>query len=253
MITNIAEADETWRLLAGEVGSATSSFDLATLADLPPPAQRFLRRALPEGTPLTNGIELAMEGEIKLGGRWLRFTARQILVARLGFVWAPVVGKRILRFVGADTLGPAGAQLEFRLLGLVPVVRATGPDVERSAAGRLAAETVAWLPQALTPQAGAEWLPIDDRRAIVSLGVPGDFVEVEVRVSEAGDLEWLCLQRWNDGAKPPAYASFGGSVNAIHTTDAGVRIAGGGTVGWDWATAAQRDGEFFRYRITETG
>ena len=29
-----------------------------------------------------------------------------------------------------------------------------------------------------------------------------------------------------------------------------MRICGSGTVGWDWGTADQGDGEFFRYRIT---
>jgi hypothetical protein len=29
-----------------------------------------------------------------------------------------------------------------------------------------------------------------------------------------------------------------------------VRIASGGTVGWDWGTPGQVEGEFFRYRIT---
>ena len=56
--------------------------------------------------------------------------------------------------------------MHFRLHGLIPVVHSSGPDIARSGAGRLAAETVAWLPQALVPQSGAQWTPIDQHRAL---------------------------------------------------------------------------------------
>lgn len=243
-------ATAAWASLAADSAGRAPVFDRTTLHGLPPPARRYLARALPDGLPLSSEVELQMDGEIKLGGRWLRFTADQILRAGVGFVWAPVVGGRVLRFVGADMLTRGEARMDFRLHGRIPVVRATGPDVRRSAQGRLAAETVVWLPQALTPQMGARWRAIDDVRAIVMVNAAGDEVEVEVAVDEDGRLRWLVLQRWNGSAKPPTYAPFGGSVDSIHTATNGVRIAGTGTVGWDWRTSRQRDGEFFRYRIT---
>ncbi|MGI9612497.1 MAG: DUF6544 family protein [Acidimicrobiales bacterium] len=227
------------------------TFDPATVDDLPAPAKRLLNRALPPDTPLNSLVELTMEGKIKLGGRWLPFTADQILRAGVGFVWAPTVGNRILRFTGADTLGPNGAHIEFRFLDRIPVVRGSGPDIDRSAAGRLAAETVAWLPQALTPQAGAHWTAIDDERATVTpTTVEGRQIPVEVAVDRDGQLTWLALERWRDSAKPPGLAPFGGSVTKPYTTDTGVVIAGSGVVGWDWDTCQQADGEFFRYTVT---
>ena len=228
-------------------------FDPATLDDLPAPAKRLLNRALPPETPLNPVVELTMEGKIKLGGRWLRFTAEQILRAGVGFVWAPTVGGRVIRFTGADTLGPNGTLIEFRFHDRIPVLRGSGPDIDRSAAGRLAAETVAWLPQALTPQTGAQWTAIDDERATVTLDAAGQHIPVEVAVDRDGQLTWLALQRWKDSAKPPGFASFGGSVSEPYTTDTGVIIAGGGVVGWDWATPQQAEGEFFRYTVTSAG
>lgn len=244
-------ADATWAALAARSTDATPpSFDPATLEELPPPAQRHLTRALPSGVTLSPLVELEMQGEIRLGDRWLGFTARQILRLGVGFVWAPIVGGRLVRFVGADMLGPHGVRTEFRFHGRIPVVRGSGADIRRSAQGRLAAETVAWLPQALTPQAGARWSGVDDERSIVRISAAGDDVDVEVAVDDDGQIRWLGLQRWKDSAKPPAYASFGGSIDSIHIAPNGVRIAGSGTVGWDWQTAQRSDGEFFRYRIT---
>lgn len=239
----------TWAALAhGE--AAAPLFDQVTLDGLPAPAQRFLRRALPDGVPLSPLVFLGMDGEIKLGGRWLGFTADQIVRGGVGFVWAPVVGGRLIRFVGADALGPDGARTEFRFHGRIPVVRAGGDDVRRSASGRLAAETVAWLPQLLTPQAGARWAGVDVERAIVTIDAAGTDVEVEVTVGADGRLRRLGLQRWNDVGKTPGYAPFGGSVDSILTTPSGVRIAGSGTVGWEWGTPEEANGVFFRYRIT---
>lgn len=241
----------TWKALEAATDALPlAAFDPATLDSLPAPAQRYLTDALPPGTPLSRVVELQMCGEIQLGGRWLPFTAEQILRGGSGFVWNAVVGGRLIRFTGADALGPDEARMEFRLHGLIPIVRAKGHDVRRSAQGRLAAETVVWLPQALTPQAGARWIGLDDERATVTISADGADVDVDVAVDPDGQLRWLSLQRWNSSSKPPAATTFGGSVDTIYTTPTGVRIAGSGTVGWDWHPNAPDDGVFFRYRVT---
>lgn len=241
-------AEETWAALEEDDSRSTPAFDPSTLDDLPEPARRLLRTAIPAGAPLATGVVLEMTGEIRLMGRWFPFTARQILRAGVGFVWQPDVGGRILRFVGADILGPDGASMEFRLHGRIPVVRADGPDIARSAAGRLAAETVVWLPQSVTPQAGGAWRAIDAERAVVAVAVPSGTIEVEVTVDRAGRVTEIGLERWNGSAKPPALQPFGGTVTATRSFDA-VTIAERGTVGWNWHTSAQSEGEFFRYSI----
>ncbi len=242
-------ADATWAALESDETPGFGPFDPSTLSELPEPAQRFLSATLPDRTPLRRSVTLSMRGEIKLVGRWLPFTARQILVAGTGFVWAPVVGGRIVRFVGADALGPDGARIEFLLHGRIPIVRGSSPDVARSASGRLAAETVVWLPQALTPQAGARWEAIDHSRAVVTLDGPDGATEVEVAVDDEGRLIGLGLQRWKGSAKPPGPSPFGGTVDSTFTTTEGIAIAGSGTVGWDWRTATEAAGVFFRYEI----
>lgn len=239
--------EPTWRLLTEAPDGP--AFDPSTIDHLPEPAQRWLRHALPDGVPLRRSVELRMTGRIRLGGRWLPFTAEQVLRAGVGFVWKPVVGGGLLRFTGADLLGPDDARMEFRLHGLVPLVRADGDDVARSAAGRLAAETVAWLPQAATPQLGAHWTVDDDDHAVVSLATPSGPVAVRITVDHLGRLTALHLDRWNGSADPPAYAPFGGELTADVMTTDGVRIAGDGTVGWDHDTPAWDQGRFFEFSL----
>lgn len=245
-----ALAERAWTALSDQSPVEPAAFDPATLADLPPPAQRLLGRALPSGVALSTTAELSMDGEIRLGSRWFPFTAEQILRAGEGFVWSPVVGGRLVRFVGADLLTADDARMEFRLHGLIPVVRAAGPDVRRSAQGRLAAETVAWLPQALTPQLGARWTPVDDERAIVTLDAAGSDTDVEVVVDVDGRIRRAGLDRWNGSADLPRLEPFGASIDSTYTAPNGVGIAGSGTAGWNFGTADEADGIFFRYRIT---
>lgn len=244
-------AEEKWAALERREVQEPVLFAKRTLTSLPDPAQRLLSVALPDRTPLHSMVRLTMRGEIKLAGHWLPFTARQIILAASGFVWAPIVGGRLIRFVGTDALGPDDARIEFRLYGRIPVVCGSGPDIARSANGRLAAETVAWLPHALTPQAGARWTAGDHHRATVTLNGPGGPTDVHVTVDDDGALTSLGLQRWKDSAKPPALAPFGGAVDAAFASPSGEVIAGAGTVGWDWGTAGEASGLFFRYEITD--
>lgn len=241
-------AQRVWAALERESADPLENFDQSTLAGLPEPARRWLAATIPHGAPLATAVELTMTGHIKLG-MWLPFTAREILRAGTGYVWAPEVGGRLLRFVGSDTLGPGGARMRFRFHDRIPVVNASGSDVDRSAAGRLAVETAAWLPHALTPQAGATWKPLDHHRATVVLPGPSGPVDVDVSVDDQGALTEVGLQRWNASAKPPDAEPFGGMISSVFDVH-GVRIAGAGTVGWDHGLPAQDKGVFFDYRIT---
>lgn len=240
----------TWARLRRSAGDRQPvAFDATDLDEVPEPAARWLRRALPPGVPLATAAELAMVGHIRIGSRWMPFRAAQILRAGVGFVWRATVGGRLMRFVGADVFDPEVAQLEFRLHGVIPVAHAAGPDVARSAAGRLAAETVAWLPQAATPQLGARWRPLSDRRAVVGLPVGDATVDVEICVSENGALTEISLQRWNSSTRPPTEEPFGGPVDGELVADDGVRISRSGNVGWGHGTSAEATGRFFRYEV----
>lgn len=248
-----AGTDALWTQLARPPSAERplARFDPGSLASVPAPAARWLGRVLPEGVRLVEAVEISMEGKIRLGPRWMSFTAQQILRASEGFVWKPTVGGRLLRFVGADLLGPGDARMEFRLHGLIPVAKASGPDVARSAAGRLAAETIAWLPHAATPQAGARWRPVDDRYATVTLHAAGVDVDVTVGVADDGRLCSIELRRWNNAADPPAPEPFGAETRREHVAPDGVRVVGAGAVGWGYGTPGWDSGEFFRFTVTD--
>ncbi len=82
-----------------------------------------------------------MEGHIRLG-RWLPFRAVQLHAPPDGYVWAARARLGPLRISGFDRFADDTGEMRWRLLGHVPVVNATGPDLDRSAAGRVALDAM---------------------------------------------------------------------------------------------------------------
>ncbi len=243
-----SERIQAWEHLA-QPSSPVAVFDPMEVVDLPEPARRFLSYTIAPGTPITPTVILDMEGLIKLD-RWMPFRAHQVLRAREGFVWKATVGDAPIVLRGGDAYRGGRGSLDFRLWGVLPVARSVGPDTDRSAAGRLAAETVAWAPQALTPQMGAAWTGIDETHATVAVPVGDGTVDVTIGVDRVGRLRELALQRWgNPDDEAFDLYSFGGDVDA-RAEFSGVTIATSGRVGWHWDTAQRESGVFFRYRIT---
>jgi hypothetical protein len=115
---------------------------------------------------------------------------------------------------GFDQYVAGQGQMRWRLLRLLPMVQAQGPDLSRSAAGRVVGEAI-WLPTALLPRLGA------------------------------------VFQRWGDPDNTGAYGlhPFGGEVTA-YATFGGVSIPGAGCAGWCYGTDRWPQGEFFRYQLT---
>jgi hypothetical protein len=137
------------------------------LARVPEPVARWLRAAHVVGTPVPCVISLRQEGRIRLrpNGVWLPFTARQDYTTDPpGFVWAadirlaPFLSVRVLdRYIAGH-----GAT-EPRLLGLIPLQRAAGPEIDAASLQRYLNETM-WFPAAtLSPR--VQWEPVDAHAA----------------------------------------------------------------------------------------
>lgn len=146
--------------------------DLAALADLPPPVQRYLRAVLRDGQAPVHGARIGHRGSFNLGGgRWRPFTSRQrVAVPGPGFVWdariALVPGLSIR--VHDAYLGGEGV-LEAALLGLFRVVGLRGGgELAEGELLRYLAEAV-WYPTALLPGPHLAWTPVDERSAEATL------------------------------------------------------------------------------------
>jgi hypothetical protein len=191
------ETTRLWEQLREPAGQAR--FDPQSLAALPEPAQRYLRHAIAPGTPLASSVVARMEGRIGLepGGDKLPFRAEQVLATPRGLIWKASVGDGVMRISGDDRYTNGEGAMRWYLWQIIPMLSAAGPDVSRSAAGRVAMEAVALLPSALVPETGALWQAVNENAARVRVRVGAEESSILVAVGPDGRLERIEMMRWD--------------------------------------------------------
>jgi hypothetical protein len=221
----------------------------AHLAKLPRTARRYLSHAIAPDTTLARAVRLRMHGEIRLG-RWWPFQAEEVIRADRGLVWCAAISMGGVPVRGADELLDGQGRMQWKLFGVIPVIHAHGPDITRSAAGRLAAESV-WLPSMLAGE-DALWSIIDESRVRVRLLAGEELAAVELSLGPTGALRQVMLQRWgNPGGGPFRSLRFGALVED-EATFGGYTIPTRLRVGWHIGTDRfEPEGEFLRVTVDE--
>jgi hypothetical protein len=224
---------------------AVGTFDPVEVQHLPDAVQRFFRAAVVPGTPLAVAARIRMRGTVKVGLR-LPFRAREVLAPHVGFVWAARVGGVL---VGSDQYANGAGGMEWKLAGVVPVVRAGSEDVARSSAERAGAEAV-WVPTSLLPRFGVTWSADDDTHICASFSVGTHVIKLQLFVGSDGRVQSLVMDRWGDPENSGTWGQhrFGMAVSDYANFD-GVAIPSKGRAGWHFDT--DRWDEGFRYRITD--
>ncbi|HAR42795.1 MAG TPA: hypothetical protein DCS07_09245 [Bdellovibrionales bacterium] len=176
---------------------AQKVFEPAMADALPEPARRYLLRSITPGTPLAHSIRLHMTGSMRLkpGAELLPMSADQILAPPHGFIWKARVGRGLFQFAGFDRYAEGVGEMRWWLYGLLPIVKAKGPDLDRSAAGRLAGEAI-FLASALLSPNGAQWVPESDTVAHYRMVIDTEPVTVSISVKPDGLLERVSIKRW---------------------------------------------------------
>lgn len=236
--------DELWQT-AGPAGPVMST---ERVSGLPEAARRYLEHAIAPGTRLAAAVRLRMHGEIKIGS-WRPFTAEQVIVRGRTMIWQATARMYGLPIQGSDRLVEDEGAMRWKLLGVIPVVAASGPDVTRSAAGRVEGEAV-WLPSALCDD-DVIWAA-SSSLVTATFSVCGERVDLTLTVDQDGRLQALRYQRWgNPEGGRFHYADFGGLVED-EGSFAGYTIPTRMRIGWHFGTDRfESEGEFFRVTIDD--
>lgn len=251
-VAGVAACDlnEAWESLSRPTVSAPG-FDPAMTDSLPEPAHRWLTHVIAPGTPMARAAIVEMRGHIRLRG-WIPFRAVQLQAPPAGFIWAARARWGPVWIGGYDRYGAAFGEMRWRLFGRIPVMSAAGPDIDRSAAARVALDALlvptAWLQEAVTWRVGndentvvAEW-HIDDQTLPVTLTVGPD-----------GALRSLTVPRW---AQPNGH-SWGeypcGGTLSDEQDFGGIKLSRTMRAGYFYGTDKWNGpaGEFFRAEITQ--
>jgi hypothetical protein len=219
-------------------------------ATLPEPARRFLGHAIAPDARPARAARLRMAGQIKLND-WLPFTAEQVIDWERGFIWqASVKMMGFLPIRGSDRLVDGHGAMRWRLLGLIPVMTAEGADIARSAAGRVAGESL-WLPSVLRSH-DVTWSATDAGQPKATFEAFGEPIELTLTIDDDGRPTSLWLPRWgNPGGGDFGYATFG-ALFEDEGTFAGYTVPTRLRGGWHFdGERFDSDGEFFRATITD--
>ena len=196
------------------------------------PVRRYLGHAVLEHGYAARGTRLEMRGRIKVG-RWLPFTATWEGNGRR-FEWRARAARGLLRVV--DRFADGAGAMDVRLLGRVPLVRASDEDTTRSAAGRAAIEGAMWAPGALAAMPGVAWQAVADDEIVATWDVPPERPAVRLWVDEHGAVRRSVVERWDDGAHGRhGYIPCGADVHAERRFGAMV-LPSRVTVGWWYGT-----------------
>lgn len=227
---------------------ADQTFDPTAIAHLPPAAQRYLAHAIAPHTPLASAVRLRMHGAIKLS-RWRSFTAEQVIVRDRGMIWRAKVKMGAATIRGLDSFLDGAGAMQWKLCGILPVLRASGPDVTRSSAGRFAAELV-WLPSLLCSDS-VSWDTADSATARAHFAVDTHDEDLELTLS-GGSLQSVALPRWgNPDGGDFREVEFGAAVDQ-EGTFSGYTIPVRLRVGWYFGTGRfEREGKFFQATIDD--
>jgi hypothetical protein len=239
-------ARSQWRQLLA-ASHSVGVFAPGDVRSEPKALQRWLNRALAPDLPLGTAVQLSMHGQLKLRDAWCHFAADQLIVPGRGYVWAATTSVGGLPCNGFDSFVNGVGQMRWKLFGVLPVVTATGEDVSRSAAGRLAVECVV----APTGFRSASWTDTADpdvvRGHFSSAGYADD---VDLRIDADGNVVSVSMLRWGAEDGPALLREFGADA-AAHATVGGFSLPTKLRVGWDWGTERWATGEFFRAEITD--
>ncbi|EDX83421.1 hypothetical protein S7335_601 [Synechococcus sp. PCC 7335] len=244
------------------VPTTSRNFQPQPLTSLPEPVRRYLSHAISfEGaadtskTQLAAAVRLKMHGEIKLKG-WHPFRAEQVICAGQGMIWQATAWMNGLPVSGWDRLIEGEGALQWKLLGLWPVMRAEGEDITRSVIGRMQGE-YAWLPSAFLNRA-VKWTALDNTHVCAELTLLAETTRLHLKISESGSLQAAYFQRWGDPeGQAPHYENFGIVVEE-EGTFSGYTIPRRLRAGWFFDGSSlgkgpgqrfESEGEFFRATI----
>jgi uncharacterized protein DUF6544 len=240
-------SSDIWSELHGNV-RPMRVFHPDQVSGLPAAAAAFLRHAIAPGARLDRSARIVMHGSIKVG-RWLPFRAEEFIDARDGFRWTASVAHGLVS--ARDSYTDRAGTTRVRALGFLPMMSASGPDVSKSALGRMLAEQAVWMPGNLLPDTGAHWYPSDAEHATVSVTKDDERSQLSLHLAPNGQLLEMTMARWGrQGRGQFHYLPFGIQIDD-EATFGDFTVPSAGRVGWWYGTPRWTAGEFFRFTIDD--
>lgn len=231
-----------WQYLEQQVGGE-ERFTEEMVEGLPDPARRFFLHSMRPGMIIPSKLHWGYSGELKPGKGmpWLSLEAEQIIVKDKGFVWKARTSKGPFVLTAADHYLDGAGRMRISLFGLIPIINATGPDLSRSALGRLVIENCS-IPGAFLPSRNIRIEGIDKEHFRATVSLNGEIIPITLTVDENGRLKEFTMFRWGDQTDDGSfrYIPYGGTVSEERVFG-GYAIPSQLAIGWWYGTERYED------------
>lgn len=219
------------------------------LLKLPNTVQRYLRTVGVIGKEAIRTVRLKQKGHLRMkeGEKWLPLTAEQYFTTSPpGFVWhARVRLFPLLNISVTDMFVNGHGRLKAKLLSLVTMADATGPQVDQGELLRYLAEMI-WFPTAWLSQY-IEWKEIDEHSAQAILGHANLTVAAVLHFNKGSQVVQITAERYREENGKFVLRRWSGRLDNYREIS-GMRIPMNAEVTW-----CMDSGDFtcFRAEITE--
>lgn len=241
-----AEWDQRARIAIESAPRHSGVVTEVELAGLPEPVARYVRRSGAVGQPHVTNFSARISGRIRGGPNdpWMSFTGRQLNTygdtpQRLFYIDARRSGLPVTVFHVFDE---SGATMRGKVLSLVPILDAAGPEMNRSETVTLLNDLVVFAPGAIV-DAPLRWTDVAGDRVGVTYTRAGQSVSAELVFDAAGDLvDFVSTDRFRSSSDGKSFSlqRWNTPITRYQEVE-GRRIAVEGSAMWD---APSPDGHF---------
>lgn len=213
-------------------------------ASLPPPVARWLTASGATGKEKIYTVRLKQKGLMRQSPEkgWMKTQAVQYFsTGKPGFIWnARVEMMPLLTLAGRDKYADGKGNMLIKALGLLPVVDATGPEIDQGTMLRYLGEMI-WFPSAaLEPYIA--WEPIDSVSAKATMNYGGVTASGVFTFDEEGRMLSFSAKRYMGGDEGSALEDWYIPASGWKEFN-GIRVPSKGDVIWKL-----KDGDFNYYQ-----
>ncbi len=221
----------------------------AQMVGLPEPVQRYLSYAQVVGKEPIRTVRLKQQGFMRMqpGQKWMPLVAEQYFTSNPpAFLWHCTVRPFPLVGISAtDRFSDSHGSMRIKLLSVIPMGNARGPEMDQSELQRYLAEMV-WFPTAWLTDA-IEWQAIDANSVQATFREPRIKGSVTLHVNEQGQVTHFTAERYKEEHGRYLLAPWLGQCNEYREVD-GMCIPTKFEIIWHLASG---DFSWFRAQITE--
>lgn len=240
---------EVNELFSNNVKEKKEVIQKADLERLPSCVQKWLENSGVIGREKIRTVRLKQKGlmRIKEDAAWMPVEAEQYFnVDKPGFVWkARVRMAPLVYLTGRDKYYDGRGSMQIKVLSLVPVVNASGPEIDQGTLLRYLAE-IMWFPTAALNNY-IEWQEIDARSARAVMSYGGVTASGVFTFNDQGEIVNFIANRYRQLNGEYVLQDWGGVTKSYGKFN-GIRIPDQTDV--IWRTEAG-DFDWFKCQITE--